>query len=134
MIKYTPDLIFLIGLLLALPGCGTIRINSEVQQVDIRGTVVEVHHMEAPGGERGAILGAVLIEGVVEEDTIYDKASITISRATDIFARVGEKPIPAAFDDVAVGQRAEVRFAGPVMETYPYQGMAAELLILSDVP
>jgi len=98
--------------------------------VDIRGNIVEVHRIDTPGSERNAILGALLIEGVIEADTKYDRASVTITAETEIFELRGEERFQVIFDDVTVGHRAEVRFAGPVRETYPFQGTAAELVIL----
>ena len=127
--KYIALLVLLVGLLLALLGCSAIK-ETEVREVDIRGNIVEVHHIDTPGSESGAILGAILIEGAIEADTKYDRASITITRETDIYEQRGQERFQVAFDDVAVGQRAEVRFAGPVRETYPFQGTAAELVIL----
>jgi hypothetical protein len=79
---------------------------------------------------QGAILGAIRIEGVIEEGTRFDQASITITTETRIFEQLGQERHPITFAEVATGQRAEVRFAGPVMETYPVQGTAAEVVIL----
>jgi hypothetical protein len=129
-LKYTLLPILFIGLLLALPGCSASD-NTEEREVDIRGKIVEVHRMEAASSDREAILGAILIEGVIEADTRYDKASITITGATDIYEQRGQERSLATFDDVIIGQLAEVSFAGPVRETYPLQGSAAELVILN---
>jgi hypothetical protein len=98
--------------------------------VDIRGTIVDFQQMEQPGPERTAVLGAILVEGAVEEDTRYDKASIAVRRSTGVFKQIGVERRPATFADLRIGQFAEARFAGPVRETYPLQGTAAEIVIL----
>ena len=120
----------LASMILALLGCDIID-GTEVSEVDIRGTITEVNRIESPGNGSSAILGAVLLEGMVEEDTRYDKASITITRETAIFEQRGTELQSANFEDLVVGMRAEAAFAGPVRETYPLQGTAAELVILS---
>ena len=98
--------------------------------MDIRGRIVEFHQMEKPGPERTAVLGAILLEGAVEDDTQYDKASIAVTRSTRIFRQSAAEQRPAAFADLRVGQVAEAKFAGPVRETYPLQGTAAAIVIL----
>jgi hypothetical protein len=128
--KYTLLPILLIWLLLALPGCSASD-DTEEREVDIRGKIVEVHRMEAQSSDREAILGSILIEGVIEADTRYDKASITITGATYIYDHRGHERSQATFDDVIIGQLAEVSFAGPVRETYPLQGSAAEVVLLN---
>jgi hypothetical protein len=129
-LKYTFLPILLVGLILALIGCSAAD-DTEEREVDIRGKIVEVHRMETPGSDSEAILGSILVEGVIEADTKYDKASITITGATDIYEQTGQERVQLTFDDVSIGQLAEVSFAGPVRETYPLQGSAAELVILN---
>jgi beta-N-acetylhexosaminidase len=113
-----------------LLGCGSETTDSEDTEVDIRGTIIELSRMEGSGNTDDAILGAVVVEGKIEEDTRYDFAAITIMSTTDIFRQEGQSKVPSTFDEVEQGQRVEVLFAGPVRETYPIQGVAAKLTIL----
>lgn len=71
--------------------------------------------------------GTILIEGEIEDDTVYDKASARITQDTQVFAQDGTL---AAAGDIAVGQRVEVWFTGPVAESYPVQATASDVRIL----
>jgi hypothetical protein len=61
-----------------------------------------------------------------------DRASVAVTAATRIVdARSGERRV-VTVDALAVGQRVEARFAGPVAESYPVQAVAGEVVILTD--
>ena len=70
-----------------------------------------------------------MVEGQVEEDTEYDRASVKINADTmiqkDDMSRLFEIP------DLRVGDRVEVYFTGPVAESYPVQGTAAIVRIIT---
>jgi hypothetical protein len=96
---------------------------------DVRGTVTNLTMGEAGAGDR---LGTILIEGEIEEDTSHDRASVTITNQTQIFdARTGERQA-IGFEALQMGQRVEARFTGPVMESYPVQASASEVVILGE--
>lgn len=113
-----------------LLGCGSETTGSEDTEVDIRGTIIELSRMEGSGNTGDVTLGAVKVEGKIEEDTRYDFAAITITSSTEIFRQEGQSRVLSTFDEVEHGQQVEVLFAGPVRETYPIQGTAAKLTIL----
>lgn len=71
--------------------------------------------------------GSILVEGEIEEDTSFDKASVRITQDTQVFAEDGTL---AAAGDISVGQRVEVWFTGPVAESYPVQATASDVRIL----
>jgi hypothetical protein len=118
----------LAGLLLLLlslvVGCRSSS-GTEEAGVDIRGTVTEIVQ------GREDVAGSILIEGIVEEDTEYDRAFVTVTDETRIFEQVGEDRRPASFAALEIGQRVQARFTGPVMESYPVQATAAEIVILT---
>jgi len=83
----------------------------------------------------GDVLGTVLIEGVIEEDTTYDKASVRVEGDTDIFQEEQDGTLTeGTFADLAEGQAVEAWFTGPVAESYPVQAKAAKIVILADAP
>jgi len=96
---------------------------------DIRGDITSIHQADAENGEKG-IVGSILIEGVIEEDTEFDKASVTITDKTRIFEQKGQDRRPVTFESLKMGQRVQARFTGPVMESYPVQATASEVVIL----
>lgn len=132
MIRKQICLLTLLGAVLLGLGSCTAPKPMEQMTVDIRGQIVEVHTADAQSSNNGTLLGAVRIEGVIEEDTRFDHAAVTITNETRIFAQRGQERQPITFADVANGQQAEVQFAGSVMETYPVQGTAAVLVILQE--
>lgn len=96
---------------------------------DIRGYVSSVWGISAdprPGG----VLGSILVEGELEEDTRYDRASVTITDDTGIFTESGGELVRAGFGDLAAGQLVQATFTGPVAESYPVQATASEVIIL----
>ena len=107
------------GCMLALPGFAA----------DIRGKITNVS--PAPLSNSGNILGSILIEGAKERDTSIDKAMTRITNRTRLFKMQDGKKADAGFEDLKVGLTVEATFAGPVAESYPVQGTAAEIVILA---
>lgn len=96
--------------------------------VDIRGQVTQYHRSlygEPP-------VGTLLVEGSHEEGTRYERASIRVTRETQIFRAGGERRIP--FNQLGVGSLVEVTFTGPVAESDPVQAVAARIVLLGSKP
>jgi beta-N-acetylhexosaminidase len=119
--------LLLIALLSVNVGCTFYRVTD--QAYDIRGSISSLSRADGQSRERG-ILGTVLVEGVVEKDTKFDRASVTVKDETRIFERKGGSRRSVTFDDLRVGQKVGARFAGPVLESNPVQATAAEIVIL----
>lgn len=97
--------------------------------MDIRGKITNIRRASAEGGNE-KMLGTILIEGVKEADTNFDKARLRVTNETRIFDHRGKERKQASFDDLKKGQKVEARFNGPVMESYPVQTTAGEIVIL----
>jgi hypothetical protein len=113
-------------LLGALPGCGARQPEPPRQDLpDIRGVVTSL----ARGGKGGAA-ATLRIAGSKVPDTRYAKAVVTLTAETRIYQRdpYGRSLVP--LESLRLGDKVEVRFAGPVAESYPVQARAAEVLIL----
>ena len=110
-----------------------VNLNAATRQgedeVDIRGKITNIHRANTDGGN-DKLLGSVMIEGVKEADTEFDKASVRITNETRIFDQRGKERKQASFDALKTGQKVEARFTGPVMESYPVQATAGEIVIL----
>jgi hypothetical protein len=78
----------------------------------------------------GDTLGTILIEGEVEPDTGFDKASTRIDGETEIYRLTNGELVEALWDDLEVGTRVEATFEGPVAESYPVQAYASEVVII----
>jgi beta-N-acetylhexosaminidase len=98
-------------------GCGK---NEKNDKVGIRGDVKEIVISDTGAN--------ILVEGKIEEDTAFDKASVSINSDTVI-----EKDnIKGKLDssDIKKGDKVEVIFTGAVAESYPVQGVAKSIRIL----
>jgi len=97
--------------------------------VDIRGEITNIHRADQVVDHE--LLGNVLIEGVKEANTQFDKASVRVTNETRIFDERGTERKQISFDDLKTGQKVSARFVGPVMESYPVQVTAGEIIILN---
>ena len=95
---------------------------------DIRGTITTIQTSADPS--QMGITGTMLVEGSIEGGTKFDKASITINGDTRLFEQTGDERRPVTVDAFRVGQRVEAWFTGPVMESYPVQVQALEIVIM----
>lgn len=118
------------GLVLGIVTLGAWRLaEAGGAGVDIRGKITGVMKADEPYRKRGD-LGAIRVEGKQEKDTQVDRASIKITGKTRLFLLEGKKRRPVGFDALKSGQIVEARFVGPVLETYPVQATAGEVVIL----
>lgn len=120
-----------LGVALSLAACGgSGRGNGDGRTgPDIRGTVTEIMVYPPTGrGEPGTAVGGILVEGESGPDTAYDRAWVTVDSETRIYRQPGGER--AYFNDLQRGTRVEVTFSGPVMESYPVQATASEVVIL----
>ncbi len=115
-------IIFMVSVLIAT-GCSS-RQNADdavSSQIGIRGRITDIK----TDGENANIR----VEGAIEDDTVYDKAQVRIDPDTmiqkDEMSRLFEIP------DLKIGDRVEVIFKGAVAESYPVQGTAAIVRIIT---
>lgn len=110
-------------------GAGASPINDatnngiDIMNVAIRGNITNIQQVDGRAG-------SVLIEGALEDDTQYDRASVNITDQTRLLKQVGQERVPATVEDLRVGQRVAAKFTGPVLESYPVQATASEIVIL----
>lgn len=110
-----------IGLILIL-AVATVGCSEEADDtIGIRGEIKEVYT-----GEDEVFITGILVEGEIQDDTMYDSASITIDDNTEIYVG-GEK---ISLEELEIGQIIEVVFEGPVAESYPVQGTAKKITII----
>ena len=89
-------------------------------------------------GVRGFITSisgsVVLVEENPADESGSAKGAFTVTDGTQILSQQGGEQVPAAFEDLAVGQLVEATYAGPVAESYPTQGNAGSIVILEGPP
>lgn len=94
-------------------------------KADIRGTIKKVTALGLKD-----VIGSIMVDGMKEKDTEYDKAFVRITKKTKIEKLEGKERKPATFKDLKEGAVVEAVFDGPVAESYPVQAIAGAVLIL----
>ncbi|MCX6084544.1 MAG: hypothetical protein NT102_06230 [Caldiserica bacterium] len=111
------------------PKSGSELLQNAQPIVDERGTI----------GIRGVVTDIVrgkdgitmLVEGKLEHDTSFDKASVTVNMNSTVLR--DSTPVTGlfAFSEIKKGDTVEVTFNGPVAESHPVQGVAATVHIVT---
>jgi hypothetical protein len=109
--------LFLVTILLISAGCGAPDV------IGIRGKVTNI-----TSGEKSIVM---LVEGSIDKDTTLDKANVTVDDKSSVFVRSDGKDKAADKSDIKQGSTVEVIFEGAVAESYPVQGRAKKVIIIS---
>jgi hypothetical protein len=103
----------------------------DAAKVDIRGSITKSVAASDDAKKKG-LVGIIMVEGEKTKDTGYDKASVKITDKTSIKKMVGKDRQGAKFEDLKVGAKVAAIFTGPVLQSYPVQATAKEIVILED--
>lgn len=106
-------------LLITIVGCSK---QSKEEKLGIRGEIAKVSYNDS-----GKISG-ILVEGKVEEDTQYDKASVYIGEKTKIYKNSTKEELEIS--TLKEGVKVEIIFEGPVRESYPVQADAKIIRVI----
>ncbi|MDV3428585.1 MAG: YobA family protein [Bacillota bacterium] len=109
-------IIIISAFIFIITGCSS-EINDKI---GIRGYVTEIA-VSSSGAN-------ILVEGKIEEDTEFDKASVSINSDT-VIKKDGIKG-KLKISDIEKGDKVEVVFTGAVAESYPVQGTAKSIRII----
>ena len=112
----------LMGLMVVAVDCASSPEALETE-ADFTGWVLEVQ----PIG-KGDTLGQILVESQVEK--VIDRYRITIKDETLIFEQDGENRRQVAFKALETKQQVQIWFSGPIMESFPMQGTAQQVVII----
>jgi len=97
------------------------KANNSDKVIGIRGVVKEIL------GDN--IKEYILVEGKIENDTIYDKAGVNLTKNTVIKKDSLNKRFKLS--EIKVGDTVEVNFKGAVAQSYPIQGVADVVRIIT---
>ena len=112
----------LIGLMVVAADC-TSAPKPLQTEADFIGWVIEIQ----PIG-KGGTLGQILVESQVEK--VVDKYVVTIKDETLILKQDGENRRQVTFDALETKQQVQIWFTGPIMESFPMQGIAQQVVII----
>lgn len=119
-------LLGLLGLLMALMviavDCASAPEALETE-AGFTGFITEIHPIE-----KKDTLGRILVES--QADKFVDKYMVTIKDETLIFKQEGEKRSQVAFGALETKQQVQIWFSGPIMESFPMQGTAQQVVII----
>lgn len=118
--------LFLIGLLIGLaavsPGCAPAAKPLETE-ADFLGFITEIHP-----DRKGDILGQISVES--HADKLVSKYIVTITDETLIFQKDGDELRPVDFKELENQQQwVQIWFTGPVLESFPGQATASQVVI-----
>ncbi|MFC1958794.1 DUF3221 domain-containing protein [Chloroflexota bacterium] len=92
---------------------------------DITGTITEIDTVSSE-----TVDGRILVE-LEQPNNTSDKFLVTIDKNTPIYEYDGQDHYTITFNSLQIGQNVEVWFKGAVMESYPAQVKAEEVLVRS---
>lgn len=101
--------------------------RAPARAADITGQITRATTGVVDGSRRISIL----VEAVPADLSGSAKALVTVDRSTRIFH--ANASVAAKVDDLLPGATVSVWFEGPVAESYPVQGRAGTLLIVTGV-
>jgi hypothetical protein len=93
---------------------------------DMKGKIVGVCVINE---ENSTDSNSLLIQGVVVKDNQEGNISVRITNETQIFLKEGNKLNNISFANIKSGQSVEVKFTGPIMQSYPPQATGSEVII-----
>jgi beta-N-acetylhexosaminidase len=112
-------LLMCVFLLFTAAGCSK---ASSKEKPDIRGQITKL-----TSNESSKIIN-ILVEGKIDEDTSYDKASVYVEEKTKIYQADTNKKL--TISDLKEDSQVEITFTGPVRESYPVQADAEIIRII----
>ncbi len=89
----------------------------------IRGTITSI----TPGADG---LGSMLVEGAVADGTSVDKASVNVTKKTEVLYEGADGWSRYTFAELGVGDTVAVWFTGPVAESYPVQATGGTIVYI----
>ncbi len=94
-------------------------------EADFTGFITEIH----PVGEKG-VIGRILVES--HADKLVNKYMVTIKGETLIFRLDVEDYRQVNFKSLKTRQWVQIWSTGPIMESFPMQGTAAQVVITAE--
>lgn len=98
------------------------------EPVDMKGEVVGVCYPDSQNGTNNT--ESVLVQGTMTDSNQTMNISVKISEETIIMEKSAGQRFNSSFGNIQPGQAVEIRFTGPVLQSYPPQTTASQIIIL----
>jgi len=116
-------MVLLVGLMVVSINCASTAKPIETE-ADFIGFITEIHPNEG-----GDTVGLISVES--HADKIVTKYVVTVKDETLLFQQDGDNLRKAAFKELENKQWVKIWFTGPIMESWPMQGTARQIVIMS---
>ncbi len=100
-------------------------------RVDMSGVIIGLC-TDNPQGDT-TVIDSLLVEGYQSGASYSQNISIIINRNTTVYHKYGKNLVKASVVDLHPGQKIEIRFDGHMLQTYPPQINASDVIILYDL-
>lgn len=101
------------------------------ERVDMNGVIIGLCSDNPQ--ENTGVIDSLLVEGFQTGASQSQNMSIVINKNTTVYHKYGKNLVKATVNDLHPGQKIEIRFNGPVLQTYPPQVNATDIIILYDL-
>lgn len=98
------------------------------ERVDMNGKIVGLCSDSSQSDVKS--INSLMVEGSPSGGTDIQNISVIITKNTTIFHKYGKNLVKASIHDLQPGQKIEIRFSGSIIQTYPPQTNASEIIIL----
>lgn len=100
------------------------------ERIDMNGVIIGL--CSDNSHEDTNTINSILVEGFQTGDSQSQNVSIIINKNTTVYHKYGKNLVKANVNDLHPGQKIEIRFNGFMMNTYPPQVNAMDIIILYD--
>lgn len=98
------------------------------EPVDMKGQVVGVCYPDSQNVTNNT--ESVLVQGTMVDNNQTMNISVKISEETIIMENSAGQSSNSSFENIQPGQAVEIRFTGPLLQSYPPQTTASQITIL----
>jgi hypothetical protein len=98
------------------------------EPVDMKGQVVGVCYPDSQNVTNNT--ESVLVQGTMADNNQTMNISVKISEETIIMETSAGQSSNSSFENIQPGQAVEIRFTGPLLQSYPPQTTASQITIL----
>lgn len=100
------------------------------ERIDMNGVIIGL--CSDNSNEDSNTITSILVEGFQTGASQSQNVSIIINKNTTVYHKYGKNLVKANVNDLHPGQKIEIRFNGFMMNTYPPQVNATDIIILYD--
>ncbi len=98
--------------------------------VDMNGKIVCIYQNDLQADNNAP--DSVLVEGKTSGSSDDQNISVKITRNTIILHKQGNTLVNASYNDLVPGQAIGIKFGGHILQTYPPQTNASQIIILNN--